>query len=126
VAGLAVAALFAAGCASDGGRRAGADRRDEPASSSPDAAVVRSYVEELANFDAEQQFDVPGLSGAVGVRLSVVDYLLIQPAGEPPFSDRIYFVAGDVGVRVAVNQDEPDAGTRAAADIALQVAGLAG
>ena len=94
---------------------------------SPEVAQAWAVNEaRLRAFSAVQQFDVPGLPGAVGVRLSAVDYLLIQPAGEPPFSDWVYFVAGDVGVQVAVNQDEPDGGTRVAADIALQVAGLAG
>jgi hypothetical protein len=60
------------------------------------------------------------------MRLSAVDYLLIQPTGEPPFSDWVYLVAGDVGVQVAVNQSQPDASTSVAADVARQVAGLAG
>jgi hypothetical protein len=94
---------------------------------SPEAAQAWALNEaRLRAYDAVQQFDVPGLPGALGMRLSAVNYLLIQPAGEPPFSDWVYLVSGDVGVQVAVNQSQPDASTSVAADVARQVAGLAG
>lgn len=93
--------------------------------SSPDVALAwaGSRARTFAG-DAVQQFEVPGLPGAVGVRVSAFSWLLIQPTGEPPFIDRVVFVAGDVGVEIAVSHSDPDAGTRVAEDLAHQVADL--
>lgn len=94
--------------------------------SSPDVALAWAgrQARELAG-DAVQQFDVPGLRGAVGVRVSASAWLLVQPASEPPFLDQVNFVAGDVGVEISVTQAGTGADPGVAADIAQQVADLA-
>jgi hypothetical protein len=76
--------------------------------------------------DAVQQFEVPGLRGAVGVRVSASAWLLRQPTGEPPFLDGVIFVVGNVGAEIAVTQSSADADTSLAVAISHQVADLAG
>jgi hypothetical protein len=94
--------------------------------SSPDVALAwAGHRARTVAGDAVQHFEVPGLPGAVGVRGSAWSSLLIQPTGEPPFLDRVFFVAGDVGVEVNVTQSDADCGTREAAGISTQVADLA-
>jgi hypothetical protein len=93
---------------------------------SPDIALAwaKHRARALAG-DAVQQFDVPGLRGAVGVRVSAASWLLIQPTGEPPFLDEVILVAGNVGVEIGVTQSRTDANRGVAVDIGHQVADLA-
>ena len=59
-------------------------------------------------------FDVPGLNGAAGVRVSSLDWLWIHPTGEAPYADLVFLVFGDVVVQMAVTvpetgRDDPQA-----------------
>jgi hypothetical protein len=74
--------------------------------------------------DAVQMFDVPRLDGEVGVRVSASSWLLVQPAGEPPFVDQVTFVTGAVGVSVDVTESG-DVDPARAVEISHQVADLA-
>jgi hypothetical protein len=93
--------------------------------SSPDVALAWAG-HEARGFagDAVRQFRVPGLRGAVGVRVSASGWLLIQPTGQPPFVDQVIFVTGNVGVEIGVSQ-YTDADTDLAVDVSHQVADLA-
>jgi hypothetical protein len=93
---------------------------------SPDVALAwAGHRARTVAGDAVQQFDVPGLRGAVGVRVSASAWLLIQPTGEPPFLDEVIFVAGSVGVEIGVTQSGIDADTGVAVDVGHQVVDLA-
>lgn len=45
-------------------------------------------------------------------------------SGEPPFPNKVIFVAGEVGLDISVTQSDPDAGTGVAVHIGHQVADL--
>lgn len=70
-------------------------------------------------------FDVPGLNGAQGVRVSGLAGLLIHPTGQPPYVDHAFLVFGDVVVDVGVTVLETGSDHRKVIRLANEVAHLA-
>jgi hypothetical protein len=70
-------------------------------------------------------FEVPGLSGAVGVRVSGLAWLWVHPTGEAPYEDHAVLVFGDVVVDVGITVVKTGRDHRQVIKVANEVAHFA-
>jgi hypothetical protein len=74
---------------------------------------------------AASEFDVPGVTGAVGLRVNSLSWLFVHPTGRPPYLDIVFLVFGSVLVEVSVTVLEPGADHGHVTTVATDVVGRA-